>query len=246
MRKLFLHVGFAKCGSTSLQHALTKAPGIFYPKSGNNAGEHLSLPLFIRGVDEWTRQFFDEAWVAENHKALMEEIASSTGDVALSSERLAAMTLDEISCLPLLFPKFEIHILFVKRSVEKYLKSTWRHAGTRHDVAEDYDTFFERTKNFSLGDAQKKFSPLFPVHTFDMDSPDYSQNIGKLLSTTIELPQSNVGVPFQFAQFLQKTHVLLGSRRFKEIYDPQTKREMLAVELGQATMEIDKFNVNLF
>lgn len=246
MRKLFLHVGFAKCGSTSLQAALSEAPGIVFPKSGNHGGEHLALALKLRGIDDWTRQYFDESWVEQGMAGLMAEIGSSTETVVLSSERLAAMTEAEIAAVKAMFPDFDIQVIVVRRDVQRFLSSTWRHAVFHHDFGEAYEAFLEQFKTFNFGDASTKFGQHFPVHGFDMEAPDYAASLGALIGTTIEIPRANVGVPLEFAKLLQRTHALLGSEEFKKRFDTKTKKSMLAVWTGRATIVIEPMDALLF
>lgn len=246
MRKLFLHVGFAKCGSTSLQAALADAPCIVFPKSGNHGGEHLALALTLRGIDDWTRQYFDEAWVEQGMVGLMAEIAASTQTVVLSSERLAAMNETEIAALKAMFPDFDIHVIVVRRDAQRYLSSTWRHAVFHHDFGETYEAFLERFKAFNFGDAETKFGRHFTVHGFDMEAPDYAASLGAEIGTTIEIPRTNVGVPLEFAELLQNTHALLGTEEFKKRFDTKTKKAMLAVWNNRTSVDIEPITAPLF
>lgn len=246
MRKLFLHAGFAKCGSTSLQAALSVAPGIVFPKAGNHGGEHLALALALRGIDDWTRQFFDEAWVAEGLAGIMRDIRAGSQTVVLSSERLAALTEDEIARLQSLFPDFTIAVILVRRDLERYLSSTWRHAVFRHDFGESYDAFRERFRSFRFDDAGVRFGRHFPVHEVDMDAPGYAAALGTLIGTTLEIPRANVGVPMGLAVLLQQTHALLGTAEFTRRFDARTKAGMLAVWTGEKTVRIDPMTAPLF
>lgn len=246
MRKLFLHVGYAKCGSTSLQAALSVAPNIVFPKSGNHGGEHLAFALTIRGIDDWTRQYFDDSWVEREQASMMAEIESSIDTVMISSERLAAMTPAEIEQVIDMFGEFEVHVVFVRRDIQRYFSSTWRHAVFRHDYGESYEAFLDYFKNFTFGEAETKFRRYFPVHSFDMEAPHYAEKIGALLETTVEIPRANVGVPMELAELLQKTHVLLGSKEFKKRFDAETKNSMLRTWNGHATTEIEPINTPLF
>lgn len=246
MRNLFIHAGFAKCGSTSLQAALSEAPGIVFPESGNHGGEHLALALRLRGIDDWTRQFFDETWVEEAMAGMMAEIASTSDPVVLSSERLTAMDETEIATLKALFPSFNIQIITVRRDIQRYLSSTWRHAVFRHDFAESYEAFLERFKNFSFGDADHKFSQHFTTHSFDMEADDYVEAVGALIGTTLDIPRANVGVPLELAKLLQHTHTLMGSEEFKKRFDSKTKASLLEVWRGEATVEIEMMTAPLF
>jgi hypothetical protein len=246
MRKLFLHVGFAKCGSTSLQVALSEAPRIVFPKSGNHVGEHLALALTLRGIDDWTRQYFDESWVEHGMAGTVAEIKSSTETVVLSSERLAAMSEDEISVVKAIFPDFDIQIILVRREEQRFLSSTWRHAVFHHDFGESYEKFLEPGRVLDFDNVVSKFGKHFPVHSFDMEAPDYATSLGALIGTTIEIPHANVGVPLELAQLLQRTHALLGTEEFKKRFDSDTKEAMLAVWTGRATAKIEPINANLF
>ena len=246
MRKLFLHVGFAKCGSTSLQAAFAKSPGVVYPLSGSNAGEHLALALSLRGIDEWTRQFFDEAWVAQGMAGIWSEIVACDLPVILSSERLAAMSSDQIERTAEIFRDFDVQIIFIKRDVVRYLNSTWRHAVFHHDYAEAYQVFCERTRKFSFFGGVAKFERFFPVHVFDMEDEGYITALSALVGTQLNLPRKNIGVPFDFAEHLQKTHALLGTEAFKARFDSATKRQMLRIWNGECVAELEPLRVPLF
>lgn len=246
MRKLFVHIGFAKCGSTSLQTSLSKAPGVVFPISGNHCGEHLALALKLRGIDDWTRQFFDEAWVEKGIVGLTKEISSTTGPIVMSSERLAAMDETQIDAFKALFPDFNIQVIIVRRDIHRYLSSTWRHAVFRHDYGETYEAFFETFKNFSFGNVESKFGSHFPVHVFDMEDDDYAEKVGELIGTTLDIPRENVGVPLELAQLLQRMHALMGSEAFKKRFDAQTKAKLLKVANGDATVQIEPMTVHLF
>lgn len=206
----------------------------------------MALALTLRGIDNWTRQFFDEAWVELGHAGLMGEIQSSTDTVILSSERLAAMGKDEIEALKALFFDFEIHVIMVRRDVQCYLSSTWRHAVYRHDFAESYEDFLKRFDNFSFDDAKSRFGEHFEVHDFNMDAPDYATALGTLLGTTIDIPSANVGVPMEFAQLLQRTHVLLGSEEFEKCFNASIKKSMLDVWSGRTNAKIKPMTAPLF
>lgn len=245
MRKAFIHVGFAKCGSTSLQEALSNVSSILYPNAGSASNEHLAFPLHYRGVDEWTRQFYSQEWADREHALMLEEISSSDKIVVISSERLAAMSPSEALRMKHDMDGFDVEIIVVRRSLSAYLSSTWRHAVFHHDLAESYDDFLERTKNFNFFSVSRTFEELFKVHYFDMDDPSYPKEISNLIGEDIYFPKSNVGVPFDFAETLQKMHALLGSEVFKNVFTHPMKRKMLAVYLGEDSVAIDPILADL-
>ena len=222
------------------------APNIVFPKSGNHGGEHLAFALKIRGIDDWTRKFFQEDWVEAGMAGILQEISESTASVVISSERLAGLSPEEIRHVVDLFPDFEKHVIIVRRDVEKYLRSTWRHAVYRHDFAKSFESFAEHMAKFEFGQANEKFEADFEIHNFVMEDSDYVTSLESLLETTLIFPHSNEGVPFEFASHLQKLHVMLGSEKFKKVFDANTKAQMLNAWNGKQTTVIDPFNVPLF
>lgn len=246
--KLFIHVGYAKCGSTSLQEALAAGSGVLFPKAGRNGlgVEHLSLPLHLKGIDDWTRQFISDEWVATQHAAMLKEVAEANRTVVISSERLASLSDSQIEQLAETFGEVEIEIVIVTRSRDKYLDSTWRHAVFHHDYAVRYADFLVKMQHFSFGAVVPRFERFFKVHQFDMDSSEYPENFSQLTGATFEFGRANVGVPKAFAELLQSQHELLGSNLFKEVYTKPVKERMLSVITAGGKPEIDLFTVPLF
>ena len=245
-RQLFLHVGIAKCGSTSLQAALSSTTGVLYPTSGRHGGEHLAFALRIRGVDNWTSQFFDQSWVDTENTRLMQEIQAGTGVLVMSSERLAASTREEIERIADVLSGFEVRIIIVKRDLDSYIKSTWRHSVFFHDLAEGYEAFVDRFKDFTFDEIEDRFRAIFPLHCFNLDAPNYGEEIGALLGTKLNIPIQNVGVPMALAELLQKTHALLGTEEFKKRFDAETKQSMLDVWNGTTKRLIQALDAVLF
>ena len=246
--KLFVHVGYAKCASTSLQEALRDGSGILYPSAGRLSprSEHISLPLHLKGLDDYTRQWISDEWVEKQHAALMREISESQMPVVVSSERLASLQPDQIARLAQLFESYDTRILILYRDLEKYLNSTWRHAVYEHDYAVDYPTFRRNIGDFELNAITPLFEKHFPVSTFNIDDVGFDQNIMSLTGASFSLGRMNVGVPFELAELLQKQHVLLGSQAFKAIFTSAVKATMLASCRSPTQPEITPFTDPLF
>jgi hypothetical protein len=224
MKKLFIHAGFAKCGSTSLQDFMITQNQILYPKSGINGAEHISLPLKVMGIDSYTLQFYQEQWVEANHKAMIEEINDSEYQtILISSERISGFSKSQALELKEIFQAYEVEIVFVKRSLADYQSSTWRHLVFKHDYAESFEHFKANSKNFSFDSTIEAFSAIFPVHIFNIDDQDYEKNLSVLLDCNINLGRSNTGISLEFANFLQSTHQRVGSSTFKKIFTKQAK-----------------------
>lgn len=247
-RDIFLHVGFAKCGSTSLQNFWKGCEHICYPKSGINGSEHLVLPLKLKGIDRWTRQFFSEDWVDAEYPKFVSEIDNCSGSIVISSERLASLSKLEILSLKEEFSAYNLQIVFVTRDRDRYLNSTWRHAVYWHDYAYDYQKFLETKKEFSFDGPIRIFKEFFPdVHTFNMDSPDYPSEISKLIGVEIALPRDNVGISQDLAEFLQGAHQKMGSRAFKEIFNKKRKNALKATfPQSKTEIHLDEIDSNLY
>jgi hypothetical protein len=245
--KLFVHVGYAKCASTSLQEALRDGSGILYPRAGRlfPQAEHLSLPLYFKGIDDYTRQWVSEEWVEKQHAALMQEIAESDKPVVLSSERLSSLQPDQITRMAELFKSYETRIVILYRDWGKYLNSTWRHVVYNHDYPVDYASF-QLSTDFQFGDCIPLFEKYFPVSTFNIENVGFDRELMELTGANFSLGRVNTGIPFEFAEILQRQHVALGSKTFKAIFTPEVKAAMLASWQSQTRPEIDPYTDPLF
>jgi len=246
--KIFIHIGYAKCGSTSLQEALRDGSGVLFPRAGTNvpAAEHISLPLFLKGIDEYTRQYISDEWVQDNHARMMEEIAQSKQPVFLSSERLASLQGPEIEALKGLFAEHDVEIIIIVRNKEKYLDSTWRHAVFYHDYAVDFQAFQQKMARFEFGSIIPAFQKYFPIHLFNLDDENFERGIKELTGAQFAFGKANIGVPHKLAELLQQQHALIGSALFKEIFPTKVKKKMLFMMTETAPPAVDPFNVPLF
>lgn len=242
MRPLLIHVGYPKCGSTALQEALDASPDVAFPARGRHGGEHLALPLHLRGVDPWTAQWFDAAWVERELGPMMDELAAAPGMATVSSERLAALSPPEIDALADLFGGWDARVLVVTRDRERYLDSTWRHAVFRHDYHVAWDAFRERMAGFSFGDAAARFGRRFPVTTLSIDAPDFADCLARETGIRVALGRANTGVGRDLAEFLQGAHARMGSALFKATFTHEVKQRLAADE----TPRYDAFDVPLF
>ena len=246
--KLFVHVGYAKCASTSLQEALRDGTGILYPRAGRLSPqvEHLSLPLHLRGFDDYTRQWVSDQWLQTQHAALMREISESDKPVVVSSERLTGLQPDQIARMAQLFELYDTRIVILHRDREKYLNSTWLHVVYNHDYAVDYASFQQLTADFQFGQIIPLFEKHFPVSVFNIDEVGFDRQIMELTGATFSLGRVNAGVPFELAEILQRQHVALGSKTFKAIFTTDVKATMLASWQSRTRPEIDPYTDPLF
>jgi len=139
-RKLFLHVGPHKTGTTSIQRGLLanrqqlEKAGYHYPEIGFVFDGHHNLVFELAGMDKF-------APILGGLKELKEFADNSDGNIILSSE-----TFDNIMTVePLLKLKdalsdaFEIHAVGYLRPQEELLQSLWKTEVRFDGVLEDFD-----------------------------------------------------------------------------------------------------------
>lgn len=240
---VWLHIGFAKCASTSLQEALRNASGITYPVSGrlHPQAEHLALPLYLQGIDDYRRQWVSEAWVEEQVPALLREIGESTSPVILSSELLASLTQEQLSRLSEMLAPHDTQVIMLYRDRLRYLESTWRHLVYHHDYATDFASFLSLKRHFRFEGVIRSFERHFPIHTFNIDEAGFDRQIMELTGANFSLGQENTGVHLELAHILQQQHQALGSLTFKTIFTPAVKQRMRDAWRHSGPQSIDPF-----
>ena len=148
----------------------------------------------------------------------------------------------------LLIPAFteEGLLYLLHRDREKYLNSTWRHVVYNHDYAVDYASFQQLTADFRFGQIIPLFEKHFPVSVFNIEEIGFDRQIMELTGANFSLGRVNAGVPFEFAEILQRQHVALGSKTFKAIFTSAVKATMLASCRSPTQPEITPFTDPLF
>jgi hypothetical protein len=246
--KLFIHVGYAKCGSTSLQEGLRNGTGVFFPEAGTYfpSSEHISIALSLIGMDDYTRQYITDDWVQQQHALMINLVNESEQTVVLSSERLISLDFRQLEILKSLFPKREIEIIIIVRDREKYLSSTWRHLVFEHDYHIDYQAFREMRADFEFEPAIEKFRQFFPVHVLNLDGEKIEQQIKYLTGADLTLPESNIGVSQTVANFLQQQHIQMGSYLFKDVYTKKVKQKIREFSAYFDKPEFDEIDMTVF
>lgn len=123
-KQLFIHIGFGKTGTTSVQdtfHAsrdLLKQNGVLYPVSGlSGTGHHALAPLnetVIQGRAE------------DEYEKLLDEIAADeSGKVLISSENFSFIREEYVAATKALFAEFDTKIIFYVRPQVELIESTY-------------------------------------------------------------------------------------------------------------------------
>lgn len=133
-KELFLHIGFGKTGTTSIQSFLNSErinlidAGILYPEAGQiNSGHHLLASLGEHEILEKT--------VNEYRKIVDEIKASPCQKIIISSENLCFMSEKYVAQIFSLFSEFQTKIIFYVRPQSELIESTyleWVKAGKKY------------------------------------------------------------------------------------------------------------------
>lgn len=134
-RRLFLHIGTPKSGTTYLQEKLAlnreaiAAQGLTYPNT--RTGNHFEAALDL----------IEERWAGEREVArgqwptLVNEAYRAPGDVVLSHEILAAATPAQVATAMAAFRGDEVHLVLTARDLARQLPAEWqenvKHRGRR-------------------------------------------------------------------------------------------------------------------
>jgi len=154
-RRLFLHVGAPKTGTTFLQDVLWHGRetwpqhGVTYPLTAPDehfpaAVDLLDLRWGGRPRPEWSGR-----WAT-----LAERARQAEGDVVLSDELLAAATPAQVAEVVAAFPDHERHLVLTLRSVTAMLTSDWQEQ-VKHRHAADWPSYladvFDRPEESHFG-----------------------------------------------------------------------------------------------
>ncbi|MFI5042840.1 MAG: hypothetical protein ACHQNA_13520 [Acidimicrobiales bacterium] len=125
-RRVFLHVGTPKSGTTHLQERfalnrdLIARQGLTYPST--RAGDHFEAALDL----------IDEPWPGEREQArgqwvsLVGEVRRTSGDILISHELLAAATPAQIARVMTTFGGDEVHVILTARDLACQIPAEWQ------------------------------------------------------------------------------------------------------------------------
>ncbi len=144
-RRVFLHVGSPKTGTTFLQavlwknRALAREQGLLLPLEGGHA--HYKAALDLLGTPEFTA---DPASVPGTWQRLVDEVAAWDGDALITHEKLAQASADEaaraVGSLRALGR--EVHIVLTARDLARQLPAEWQER-VKHHARGGFDDFMD-------------------------------------------------------------------------------------------------------
>lgn len=148
MRKLVIHAGFHKTGTTALQHALNNSIG-----SLNNQGWH--YPVISHGASQSDSALAlgKRGWGWKGRgakviplrvwKKLVAKINRDKRNIVISSEFFSELDADAIQQIKTAFPERDIEIVFTLRPLEKLFPSNFQQT-LKAGGDLDYDTWLSR------------------------------------------------------------------------------------------------------
>ena len=130
-RRLHLHIGPRKSGTTFLQQALIsnaralRTEGLLYPTPGRSLRQRLlGAPRFLNHEKELLAACTSEA--SSTPKWLVHALAATSGDIILSGEAIAACSPAELDHLTAYLGAGELHVIITARSLEAVIPSSWQ------------------------------------------------------------------------------------------------------------------------
>lgn len=130
-RRLHLHIGPRKSGTTFLQQALVssaralRAEGLIYPVPGRSLRQRLlGAPRFLNHEKELLAACTAEA--SSTTEWLAHALAATSGDIILSGEAIAACSPAELDHLTAYLDVGDLHVIITARSLETVIPSSWQ------------------------------------------------------------------------------------------------------------------------
>lgn len=141
-RRLHLHIGPRKSGTTYLQNAmvegdaLLRAAGLMYPQRGVTGALGLNHETVLLDASSMTP--------GPRAKAVRVALRRTKADVVLSGEAVATLTPSAAARLVSYLEVDEIHVIITARAISRVLPSTWQQ-GVRNGRLATFTTFLGST-----------------------------------------------------------------------------------------------------
>jgi hypothetical protein len=141
-RRVYLHVGTPKSGTSYLQDKLAlnrdalERQGVEYLRS--RRGDHFEAALDLIG-EKWAGE---EKTAAGQWDALVTEARKSRRHVVISHEILAAASSESVARAMASFPDHEIHVIITARDLGRQIPAEWQER-VKHRGGRDYAAFLK-------------------------------------------------------------------------------------------------------
>ena len=192
MPKLFLHVGFHKTGTTSLQDALNRnraellTQGLVYPKTRRFRAQHEFA--WSAGQRGWGwKQFGGSQAGPGPARRMFRLIRSSKQDVIISSEFLSELTPSKIQKLISSIGDKDLRVIFTVRPVAKILPSAYQQE-VKNGSKLTFDRWLERVLEPEKENRNK--TRFWTRHSHHIEIAKWAGVVGKERITVIVADES--------------------------------------------------------
>ena len=243
MPKLFLHVGFHKTGTTSLQDILNRnrkellSQGIIYPKTRKFRAQHeFAWSVGQRGWG-W-KQFGGSQAGPAPAKRMYRLLRSSKQDVVISSEFLSELKPEQIKKLVTSIGTLDLKVIFTVRPVAKILPSAYQQE-IKNGSKLTYDRWLKRVLEPEKENRNK--TRFWTRHSHHIEIAKWAEVVGKDRISVIISDESK-------PEFLTDTFFeLVGAKTesFRESKKETVNRSMDLAEIELLRRINEKFDRNL-
>ena len=181
MPKLFLHVGFHKTGTTSLQDILNRnrkellSQGIIYPKTRKFRAQHEFA--WSAGQRGWGwKQFGGSQAGPGPAKRMFKLLRSATQDVVISSEFLSELKPEQIKKLVNSIGTLDLKVIFTVRPVAKILPSAYQQE-IKNGSKLTYDRWLKRVLEPEKENRNK--TRFWTRHSHHIEIAKWAEIVGK-------------------------------------------------------------------
>jgi hypothetical protein len=192
LAKLFLHVGFHKTGTTSLQDALNRnraellTQGLIYPKTRRFRAQHEFA--WSAGQRGWGwKQFGGSQAGPGPARRMFRLIRSSKQDVIISSEFLSELTPPKIQKLVSSIGDKDLRVIFTVRPVAKILPSAYQQE-VKNGSKLTFDRWLERVLEPEKENRNK--TRFWTRHSHHIEIAKWAEVVGKDRITVIVADES--------------------------------------------------------
>jgi hypothetical protein len=126
-RRVYLHIGLPKTGTTSVQEILWRnrtalaAAGLLYPASEPPTHHRAAVDLLPQRYPGWTDTATEGVW-----HWLVEQAAAAPADVVISSELMALARPREVAAALSALTFAEVHLVCTARDLARQIPSVWQ------------------------------------------------------------------------------------------------------------------------
>jgi hypothetical protein len=243
LAKLFLHVGFHKTGTTSLQDALNRnragllTQGLFYPKTKRFYAQHeFAWSVGQRGGG-W-KEFGGSQAGPGPARRMFRVIRSSKQDVIISSEFLSELTPSKIQKLVSSIGDKDLRVIFTVRPLAKILPSAYQQE-VKNGSKLVFDSWLERVLEPEKENRNK--TRFWTRHSHNIEIAKWAGIVGKERITVIVADESKP--EFLTDSFFKLVHA--DTSNFVESEKEVVNRSMDLAEIELLRRINEKFDRNL-